>query len=339
MSYVYDALGRRVSKVVQGGTPTQYLYDGMNTVQETQGSDINPILVGLAVDERFARNDVTGRTYYMSDAFNSTLALTDTTGAIRQQYSYDPYGNVTQNDTTSGFTNPYQYTGREADTAGLYYYRARYYSPMTGSFISEDPAGFAGGQNSFYAYAAGNPISFRDPSGKFLPEAVAGAIVGAIVGGVSGWVSHDNSGQIWTDIIEGAAVGGLAGLTDGGSLFAGATAEASMGAKLASFGLRMGLNMEGEALRQDINYGCVNSWGNVGLAGLLTAGGNIVGDAVSGIPSITGGALSDVDSALNSAWKGLASGGIGAYNSASQYASQVQQQMQQDWTNLQQSMH
>lgn len=46
---------------------------------------------------------------------------------------------------------PYQFMGREADTAGLYYYRARYYSPMTAGFISEDPARFAGGQLSFYA--------------------------------------------------------------------------------------------------------------------------------------------------------------------------------------------
>jgi RHS repeat-associated protein len=336
LSYAYDAMGRRTSKTVGTGTPTQYLYDGANAVQETVGSAVNPILVGLGIDERFARNDTTGRTYFLSDAINSTIALTNSSGAIQNQYSYDLYGNTTQSNAS--FTNPYQYTGREADTAGLYYYRARYYSPAMG-FISEDPAGFAGGQLTFYGYAGGNPVMYRDPSGKFLPEAVAGIIVGAAIGGLSGWAGHDSGSQIWTDVIEGAAVGGLAGLTDGGSLFAGGTAEASMGAKLASFGLRIGLNMEGEALRQDINYGCVNNWGNVGLAGALTAGGNLVSDAVSGIPSITGGALSDVDSALNSAWTGIAAGGIGAYNSASQYASQVQQQMQQDWTNYQQSMH
>ncbi len=165
MSYAYDAMGRRISKATQGGTPTQYLYDGANAVQETQGSSINAILTGLGVDERFARSDVTGRTYFLTDALNSTIALTDPTGAIREQYSYDPYGNVTPSDTTTGFTNPYQYTGRETDTPGLYYYRARYYSPMMGGFISEDPIGFGGGQLSFYAYIGGNPLNYVDPLG------------------------------------------------------------------------------------------------------------------------------------------------------------------------------
>ena len=165
LSYACDAMGRRISKTVSGGTPTQFLYDGDNIVQEMQGSTINPILTGLAVDERFARNDVTGRTYFLTDALNSTIALTDTTGAIREQYSYDPYGNTTQSDTTTGFTNPYQYTGREADSPGLYYYRARYYSPVLGGMISEDPARFAGGQLSFYSYVGGEPLDRTDQSG------------------------------------------------------------------------------------------------------------------------------------------------------------------------------
>ncbi len=143
-SYTYDAMGRRTAKTT-GTTATQYLYDGMNAVQETQGGTVNPILTGLGTDERFARNDVTGRTYFLADALGSTLGLTDSTGAMRQQYSYDPYGKTTATDTTTGFTNPYQYTGREADGQGLYYYRARYYSPMIGRFISEDPLGFKGG--------------------------------------------------------------------------------------------------------------------------------------------------------------------------------------------------
>ena len=165
--YTYDALGRRTAKAIGGGAAMQYLYDGANAVQETQGTTINPILVGLGIDERFARNDVAGRTYFLTDALGSTIGLTDPTGALIGQYQYDPYGNVTQSGTTTGFTNPYQYTGREADGPGLYYYRARYYSPMLGRFISEDPMGLAAGPNG-YAYVGGDPLSHTDPLGLWV---------------------------------------------------------------------------------------------------------------------------------------------------------------------------
>jgi YD repeat-containing protein len=71
LSFSYDALGRRVSKAVQGAA-AQFLYEGNNAVQELQGSSINPILVEPGVDERFARNDVIGRTYFLTDLLNST---------------------------------------------------------------------------------------------------------------------------------------------------------------------------------------------------------------------------------------------------------------------------
>jgi len=165
LTFAYDALGRRVSKAVGASAPMQYLYDGDNAVQEAQGAAVNPVLSGLGVDEHFARNDVTGRIYFLSDILRSTIGLTGGAGELKQRYSYDPYGNMTQTDTSTGFTNPYQYTGREADTSALYYYRARYYSPGMGRFISEDPAGFAGGQFNFYAYANNNPVIFLDPYG------------------------------------------------------------------------------------------------------------------------------------------------------------------------------
>ena len=191
---------------MQGGTPTQYLYDRANAVQETQGSTINPILVGLNIDERFARNDVDGRAYFLTDGLGSTLALTSTTGAIQNQYSYDPYGNASQTD--SGFTNPYQYTGREADTPGLYYYRARYYSPMMGGFISEDPLRFGGGQLTFYGYAGADPLDFNDPRGT---DPLIGATVGLIAGAIQGGLGAAIQGGGWKEIAASAAVGGAIG--------------------------------------------------------------------------------------------------------------------------------
>ncbi|MDE2464279.1 MAG: RHS repeat-associated core domain-containing protein, partial [Alphaproteobacteria bacterium] len=127
------------------------------------GSTATSILTGLAVDERFARTDLSGRTDFLSDALNSTIALTNSAGAIVEQYSYDPYGTTT--DSVSGFDNPYQYTGRENDGDGLYYYRARYYAPAMGRFISEDPLGFASESENFYAYVGDNPLTYTDPFG------------------------------------------------------------------------------------------------------------------------------------------------------------------------------
>ncbi|MGN5612539.1 RHS repeat-associated core domain-containing protein, partial [Xanthomonas hortorum] len=157
----YDALGRRTAKT-EGGTSTQYLYDRLDTVQETQGTTVNPILTGLGIDQRYARNDTSGRTYFLTDQLGSTRLLTNAAGSAVQRYDYDPYGTTTQ--SSAAYTNPYQYTGREKDASGLYYYRARYYRPQWGRFISEDPIRLAGGINS-YGYVDGNPVSYVDPYG------------------------------------------------------------------------------------------------------------------------------------------------------------------------------
>lgn len=58
-----------------------------------------------------------------------------------------------------------QYTGRENDLSGLYYYRARYYDPVLKRFVSEDPIALEAGPN-FYRCVRDNPISSTDPSGE-----------------------------------------------------------------------------------------------------------------------------------------------------------------------------
>ena len=74
------------------------------------------------------------------------MALTDPSGNVVKNYTYDPYGTTTATGETS--SNPFQYTGRENDNTGLYYYRARYYDPGMGRFISSDPIGLRGGLNT-----------------------------------------------------------------------------------------------------------------------------------------------------------------------------------------------
>jgi RHS repeat-associated protein len=115
------------------------------------------------IDEYFTRTDSSGTSNFLTDALGSTVALTDASGTVQTQYTYDPFGSTTISGASTA--NSFAYTGREIDPAGLYFSRARYYDPAIGRFISEDPARLSGGSVNFYAYANANPISYSDPFG------------------------------------------------------------------------------------------------------------------------------------------------------------------------------
>ena len=159
-SFQYDSFGRRTGKTVSG-VSTSYLYDDLNVVQELSGTTPTANMLTFGVDELFTRTDSTGSFGYLLDALGSTVALADSSGAIQTSYTYEPFGNTTTSGTSS---NSSQFTARENDSAGLYYYRSRYYSPTLQRFISEDPIGIAGGINQ-YAYANNDPVNLSDPGG------------------------------------------------------------------------------------------------------------------------------------------------------------------------------
>lgn len=91
------------------------------------------ILTGLTVDEVFQRTEGATVRTLIGDALGSTLALADGAGVIHTSYTYAPYGETTSSGTASANTS--QFTGREKDNDGLYYYRARYYHPIFGRFV------------------------------------------------------------------------------------------------------------------------------------------------------------------------------------------------------------
>jgi RHS repeat-associated protein len=89
-------------------------------------------------------------------------------------YEYDGAGNRTNTAASSGPSpawsasltgSGFRFTGRRLDAeTGLYYYRARYYSPTLGRFLQPDPIGYAGGAN-LYAYVDNDPFNRVDPMG------------------------------------------------------------------------------------------------------------------------------------------------------------------------------
>jgi RHS repeat-associated protein len=159
-SFVYDGLGRQTAKNINSVT-NNYQYDGHDITRETGGSTVT-YLRGLNIDEPFVRQGATNE-YYHAEALGSAMALTDGAGASQTTYRYEPFGNTAASGTTT--TNPFQYTNRENDGTGLYYLRARYYSPKLQRFVSEDPIGLFGGDTNLYAYVLNNPTRFVDPLG------------------------------------------------------------------------------------------------------------------------------------------------------------------------------
>ncbi|MGH7147237.1 MAG: RHS repeat domain-containing protein, partial [Nitrospiraceae bacterium] len=166
-TYRYDGLGRRIEKVGNGIT-RRYVYDGEDILLEYDGANVLQARYthGPGIDEPIAMTRGGSTFFYHQDGLGSVTELTDSTGSTGKTYSYDAYGNIL--DQTGTVENPYTYTGREFDAeSGLYYYRARYYDPVIGRFILEDPAGFVDGPN-IYSYVRNNPQMNIDPLGLQL---------------------------------------------------------------------------------------------------------------------------------------------------------------------------
>ncbi|MGI6347007.1 MAG: RHS repeat-associated core domain-containing protein [Limisphaerales bacterium] len=103
---------------------------------------------------------------------NTVLALANSSGSIVESYNYDAYGNVTIKNSggnvisTSAYGNRFLFQGREYDyTTQLYHFRARWYDPETGRWLSNDPIGISGGLN-LYAFCSNDPVNFVDPMGE-----------------------------------------------------------------------------------------------------------------------------------------------------------------------------
>jgi RHS repeat-associated protein len=165
--FQYDGFGRRVRITeLQNGTATsdtRFVWRG-NTLAEARDT------TGNNVQTRYFEQGVQavtgtspGSYYYLRDQLGSIRALTDSTGAIRAGYDYDPYGMnsklVGDLDTDARFTGFYNHAA-----SGLALAPFRAYNPSLARWISRDPIGENGGLN-LYGYVLNQPLSLYDPHG------------------------------------------------------------------------------------------------------------------------------------------------------------------------------
>jgi RHS repeat-associated protein len=109
-------------------------------------------------------------TWIHADHLSSATPITDVNGLEVRRLAYTSFGEEAENQGT-GENPKYKYTGKEADTTGLYYSGARYYDPALSRFITADTVYDAGPQGlNRYSYALNNPIIYRDPMGHQVEQ-------------------------------------------------------------------------------------------------------------------------------------------------------------------------
>jgi RHS repeat-associated protein len=204
VTMIYDGDGNRVGKSVNG-VPTYYLVDDLNPTGYTQVvEELNAAGVvqrqytyGLQrISENQFINGAWTPSFYGYDGGGNVRNLTNSAGAVTDEYEYDAFGNsFTKVGTTP---NNYLYRGEQYDPdLGLYYLRARYYNAATGRFMSRDPDdGMTTDPATLhrYLFAGGDPVDLIDPTGRDQVEykltlIVGGSALGPVEAFVGGAVS------------------------------------------------------------------------------------------------------------------------------------------------------
>ena len=116
--------------------------------------------------ELISRREGTTASYYVYDGGLSVRALTNEAGTVTDTLVFDAFGNET--GRTGSTNNTYGFQGEEQDATGLYYLRARYLDPATGTFTTIDTYGGSLSDPMSlhkYLFANSNPVMYCDPSG------------------------------------------------------------------------------------------------------------------------------------------------------------------------------
>jgi RHS repeat-associated protein len=182
-AYAYDPLGRRTEKYGPGVSTTLFLNDGSDEIAEYDGNGnvLRRFVPGPAINEPVVYENCAGATaprctgavsneYFHTDHHGSVVAMSGAGAApVEGPYVYDSYGNGAP---LTGV--PFKFVGMYLDAeTGLYYDRARYYSPTQGRFLQTDPIGYKDDLD-MYTYVGNDPLDHTDPTGMCVEDACVG---------------------------------------------------------------------------------------------------------------------------------------------------------------------
>ncbi len=218
--------------------------------------------------------------YFHADGLGSITSLSNAAGSIVNTYTYDSFGNLTA--STGSLVNSFRYTGRESDAeTGLYYYRARYYDPSSGRFLSEDPIRFSGMDLNLYRYVWSDALNLRDPFG-LSPSSIAWCFLKGAAAGAAGAV-----------VVGALAVGAV---TLGAPVAAVTTV---LGVVAIAGGAALGIDVIGDIKNGNWNGLAFNVGSIVGSSVAGGVGGRALAEGINGVPSKPWNIKSDIGDHYN----------------------------------------
>lgn len=232
IEYFYNTDGQRVKKeIFLADNDLYYTYEYFYNGEILAGQKLTKIEDGVEKNYTLAfmydnNGDAfgficNGETYfYIKNAQNDVIMITDADGQALVLYQYDAWGKITQcfdgTEDEIGLINPLFYRSYYLDLEmEMYYLNSRYYLPIYHRFLNADDSDIIDGgndhalENNLFAYCLNNPVMFKDEDGEWVHLAV-GAVVGAITSVVGAAIAGQRGWSLALSAVTGAVSGALA---------------------------------------------------------------------------------------------------------------------------------
>jgi RHS repeat-associated protein len=191
----YEPSGNQILQYAAMGVDTRFGWDGDRISIEFAANGgwttLRRYVHGPGTDETvvwYEGAGLTDRRWLHADERGSVVAVTDSSGGVMQINRYDEYG-----IPAAGNLGRFQYTGQAwLPEIGMYYYKARIYSPTLGRFMQTDPIGYADGMN-WMNYVGGDPVNFVDPTGMTCTTYNTTSPAAIYRNGVSNYIPSDRT--------------------------------------------------------------------------------------------------------------------------------------------------